>query len=743
MQNKCHKKHYDVVVVGGGLAGVCAAISSARLGVKTALIHDRPVLGGNSSSEIKVTPSGANQCGQKRHLRETGIIEELLMESWNRDPLRSFSLWDVILWEKVFTEPGLELFLNSSAQAVIMKDEKEIKAIHAIQISTEKEFILEGSIFIDCTGDGAVAFKSGAEFRMGREGKSQYGEDSAPAYADSCLLPSSLTFIARDIGKAVRFKAPEWAKKFKSDDDFPHRIHQTVSQGYWWIAYGGTWDTIAENEKIKYELLSILFGVWDHIKNYGDHGADNYALEWIGSVPGKRESRRFIGDYVLNQNDIETQVLFPDRIAYGGWNIDLHSPKGFYSKSGPFEHYRFLKEPYSIPLCCLYSRDINNLMFAGRNISVSHVALGSTRIQCTGAILGQVVGTTAFLCRKYNLVPRLVRQRHIEELQQLLLKNDCFIINCKNRDSEDLALKANISSSSTEKCEVRNHDEFKPLNVCRAELFPVSGSRIDKIYLLLKSSSGQDVNINLHLRKAKTIWKLDSTEDLAVSSALIPANTEKWVCFDFNVALGNGLYWIWISETEKISWAFSSKECPGLQSAVFNKEYGFWDTHRGDYCFVPEPESYPFTGSNVNNGTARPEQWPNIWISDSSKALPQYVDLKFGENISFNVVHITFNTNLSTYIPFDNINTIKKIFPEQKKYMAEAGIGMPDCVKDYCLYCRKNGRWEKILEVNGNYQRFRKHSFDTLLSDELRLEILSTNGSASAQVYEIRVYNEK
>ena len=282
------KKIYDVIVVGGGLAGISAAISSARLGSKVALVHDRPVLGGNSSSEISVQIGGADCCN--KNARETGIIEELRIEDRYRNHTESKngminSVWDTVLWEWITREKNIDLYLNTVAEEVIMRDSKIIESIIAQQISSERRFQLKADIFVDASGDGAIAYSAGAEFKMGRESQDEFKEKKAPKIADKWTMGSSLLFRAKDMGRPVSFKPPSWAYNFPTDKDLPFRKHSHIQSGFWWIEYGGTLDTIKDNEKIRDELLKILFGVWDHIKNYGDHGADNYALDWVSSIP--------------------------------------------------------------------------------------------------------------------------------------------------------------------------------------------------------------------------------------------------------------------------------------------------------------------------------------------------------------------------------------------------------------------------------------------------------------------------
>ncbi|MCR2022726.1 FAD-dependent oxidoreductase, partial [Blautia pseudococcoides] len=293
------KKIYEVIVVGGGMAGVCAAIASARTGACTALIQDRPVLGGNASSEIRMHICGATHHGHRENARETGILEEILLENRSRNPQHSFSIFDTVLWEKVRQEEKLELYLNTRVTDVETADGR-ILNLKAHQLTTEKEFMLEGNLYMDCTGDGMIGARAGASVRQGREGRAEFGETYAPDEPDTGTMGNSLMFRAVDMGKPVPFKRPQWAYEY-SEEDLAYRGHSDycskmqnydIESGYWWIELGGTQNTIDDAEEIRDELLKTLYGVWDHIKNKGDHGAENYALDWVQFLPGKRESRR-------------------------------------------------------------------------------------------------------------------------------------------------------------------------------------------------------------------------------------------------------------------------------------------------------------------------------------------------------------------------------------------------------------------------------------------------------------------
>ncbi|MCX6377594.1 MAG: FAD-dependent oxidoreductase, partial [Armatimonadetes bacterium] len=280
-------------------------------------------------------------------------------------------------------------------------------------------------VFADCSGDAILAPLTGAEFRVGREARSEYGESIEPEVADKKTMGMTCLFQAYDFGKPQPFEPPSWAYDFPTEADLPNRHHGWLEMGYWWVELGGENDSIHDTEKIRDELLKIVYGIWDHLKNHGDHGAANWVLDWVQFLPGKRESRRYTGDHVLTQNDVEAEGRFPDVVAYGGWTMDDHNPGGFRYK-GPPTIFHPAPSPYGIPYRCLCSKNVENLMFAGRCASMSHAAMSSTRVMGTASVMGQAVGTAAALVAKDGLTPPEIGKR-IGELQQALIRDDCYL----------------------------------------------------------------------------------------------------------------------------------------------------------------------------------------------------------------------------------------------------------------------------------------------------------------------------
>lgn len=500
---------FDFCVVGGGIAGLCAAISAARLGARVAIVQDRPVFGGNSSSETRVHICGADRHNSVKNMRETGILEELRLENLRRNPNKNFSIWDTILYEKVRFQPNLTYFLNGSCLKAEM-DGSRIRSITAWQLTTETLHTIEAAIFADCSGDGILAPLAGAEYRAGREARSEYGESIAPEAADKRTMGMTCLFQSRKYDTPQPFEPPSWACRFDSDSDLPYGAqgHRWWEMGYWWVELGGEHDSIHDTESLRDELLKITFGVWDHIKNRGDHGADHWALEWIQFLPAKREGRRYIGDHVLTQNDVEKEGRFPDLVAYGGWSMDDHHPAGFRGvKLGhPATLFHHAPSPYGISYRCLYSKNIANLMFAGRCASATHGAMSSTRVMGTGASMGQAVGAAAALAVKKKLTPREVGRHCIDELQQSLLRQDCYLPWVTQKFSE-LTMEARPSASSGNPGPLRDGTNRPVGNDSHAwdgrigesvEYVWPSPRKISSLTLLLDSALSRNVQMSYH-----------------------------------------------------------------------------------------------------------------------------------------------------------------------------------------------------------------------------------------------------
>ena len=439
----------DFLVAGGGMAGVCAAISAARNGARVVLVQDRSRLGGNASSEVRMHIVGADAHRHRHGWREGGLLEEFRLENAATNPHYEWELWDLMLYDKVVSEPGITLLLDSTLYAAKL-EEGSIQEVMVRCDRTEHLYRIRAKYFADCTGDCRLALEAGATMRSGIEARSEFNESLAPEEASRETLGSSILFTSRDYGHPVPFTPPKWARKV-TEEQLKFRHHASWEYGYWWIEWGGKMDTIRDNERIRFELLSYALGVWDHIKNSGMHpSSETWGMKWIGMIPGKRESRRIVGDHILTQSDLNGVTGdFEDAVAIGGWPFDDHPPGGFDDIEARPSKAVQVKDVYNIPLRALYSKDINNLFMAGRNISATHVAFTSTRVMGTCAVEGQAIGTAAALCIRYDLAPQglYTNKQRLSELQQVLLRDDQTIRNRKNEDPHDLARSAKVRAS--------------------------------------------------------------------------------------------------------------------------------------------------------------------------------------------------------------------------------------------------------------------------------------------------------
>ncbi|MCF7943841.1 MAG: FAD-dependent oxidoreductase, partial [Spirochaetia bacterium] len=544
------------------------------------------------------------------------------------------------------------------------------------------------------------------------------------------------------------FHPPSWIEHFAADEDLLYRTHDDITAGYWWIEVGNPpFDTITDNEKIRDELYRQLLGVWDHIKNQDDHGADNLHIDFIGAVPGKRESRRIVGDYMMVEADIQRDAGFRDAVAYGGWFCDLHTMGGLLNKTE-------LPEPsfnndlsevdkrqmytYSIPLRSLYSRKIENLLMAGRNISVSHVALGSTRLMATCAVIGQAAGTSAVWCVKKRKNPREICEEYIGEIQTQLLKDDCYIPGQKNRDPDDIARTAEVSVSSHAKLvfppgEIGfefEHPKQKTytrsnLDTERAQLFPCSTGKVSQINLQLHSESKSEQMVKVSIYKAKNIVGFDCKELLFTKEINVPAGYRGYFPVTCGVETDSqSLLYVTAVSNKEVFWLYSPKPPTGTVSAA--RIIKNWKPQKGSYGLQLIPESCPYRGENLLSGITRPDEWTNIWISDPEKEGMAWVTYKFSKQQMINVIHLTFDTNVNL------------------AHMSVPGLyKAPECVKDYrILGLAHNNNWIELVSVSGNFQRKCIHRIKEVSVSSLKLEIQETNGDSSARLYELRAYHE-
>ena len=410
---------YDFVVVGAGIAGMCAAVSAARLGCKVALINDRPVVGGNNSSEIRVHLGGRIEVGPYKNL---GNLQKEFSPSrgGNAQPAQYYEDDKKMNWLK--QEKNVELFTN---YRVVRLDKKEnrIVSVVAKHIESGKELRFKAPLFSDCTGDGTIGYLAGADYRMGREARKEFGESLAPEQADKMTMGSSIQWYSIEEEKPSTFPPFDYGLTFNDT------ICEQVTMGEWTWETGMDRDPISDAEQIRDYGMLVVYSNWSFLKN-SPSTREKYArrrLDWVAYVAGKRESRRLLGDYILKEDDIKKNVAHEDASFTTSWSIDLHRKEKKNSLHFPGREFKaetthIYIYPYAVPYRCLYSRNIDNLFMAGRNISVTHVALGTVRVMRTTGMMGEVVGMAASLCKQYGIYPREVYRLHLDELKHLMEK---------------------------------------------------------------------------------------------------------------------------------------------------------------------------------------------------------------------------------------------------------------------------------------------------------------------------------
>jgi hypothetical protein len=437
------EKHVvDLCVVGGGMAGLIASVAAARRGASVLLIHDRPVLGGNASSEVRMWICGAHG----HHRKETGILEEIQLLNLSRNSDGNYSVWDSVLYEFAKMTPGLTTLLNCSCNDLAMEGDR-ITALNAWQLTTQTWHTVEAKMFVDSSGDSILAPLSGAEVRVGRESREQTGEPIAPLESDLKTMGNTILLQLEETAEPQDFSPPTWAYYFDDESNLPSRVGSGFGHNFWWLEIGGLQNTIKDSEVIYDDLVRAAWGVWDYMKHRGPQAEKlkNWRLKWLGALPGKRENRRYVGPHVLNQMDIESEGKFKDIVAYGGWSMDDHHPAGL-MYPGAATIFHPAPSPYGIPLRSLYSKSIANLFCAGRNISATHAALSSTRVMATCSIIGQAVGTAAALCLSQGIVARDLGSSDIRLLQERLMQDDCWLPGL-TRSASDLMRAAKMCAS--------------------------------------------------------------------------------------------------------------------------------------------------------------------------------------------------------------------------------------------------------------------------------------------------------
>ncbi len=660
----------DLVVVGGGMAGVCCAITAARQGISVVLIQDRPVLGGNASSEVRLWILGAtsHMGNNNRWAREGGVIDELLVENVFRNPEGNTVIFDTIMLEKVIEEKNINLLLNTAVYETLKSGPNRIMEVRAFCSQNSTLYRVSAGLFCDASGDGIVGFQAGAAFRMGAEASSEFNEPFAPSREYGELLGHSIYFMSKDLGKPVDFVPPSYA--LMDITQIPrYRKFNVEEHGcwLWWLEYGGRLDTVHESETIKWELWKVVYGVWNYIKNSGQFPeAANLTLEWVGLIPGKRESRRFEGLYMLRQGDLVRQKHFYDTVAHGGWAIDLHPADGVFSEKPGCNQWHS-KGVYSIPYRTMVSQNIENLFLAGRIISASHVAFGSTRVMATCAHNAQAVGVAAALVKKLGIKPAdLAAEEHIGVLQKELLKTGQYIPHVALKDPDDLMGSATISVSSTLNLEELKFDgPLFPLIYGVAQLLPVQPGPFPSVEVEI--SVAEDCDLEVSIRQSSKVYNFTPDVILAHHTYKLKKGLQR-LGIDLDVTLADETYaFVCFHKQPECSLRMSHTRVTGIVS-VFNKQnipvsnYGrqdpdpalgfesfeFWVPIRRpqghNIAMKIHPGIRAFGAEQIRNGIFRPYLRPNAWVASPENPEPVLI-VNWPEIQSIRKMVLSFDTD--------------------------------------------------------------------------------------------------
>lgn len=734
----------DLAIAGGGVAGTCCAITAARAGIRVILVQDRPVLGGNASSEVRLWLLGAtsHMGNNNRWAREGGVMDEILVENLYRNPEGNPLILDTILLEKVVAEENITLLLNTAVDSVDKESESRIKGVRAFCSQNSTEYAISAPLFCDASGDGIVGFLAGAPFRMGAESREEFGEGFAPDKGYGELLGHSLYFYSKDVGRPVRYVPPAFALKDITQIPRYRDIRGTDSGcRFWWFEWGGRLDTVHETERIKWELWKVAYGVWDYIKNSGKFPeAENLTLEWVGTIPGKRESRRFEGDYVLRQQDLVEQQCHDDAVSFGGWAIDLHPADGVYSELSPCTQWHS-KGVYQIPWRCMYSRSIENLFLTGRLISVSHVAFGSTRVMATCGHNAQAVGMAAAICTSCDVLPRDVP---IKKLQQRLLRSGQYIPGVALADADDLVRSADISSSSRYLLQELPADgERISLDASRAMLLPVPAGSLPAVTFLVDAEEATELQIEVRgsaksgnhtpecLLHSQTV---QLNRGLSQRVTVHPRARAENACYVAYCLLRNPRVRVHTSServtgilslSQSMNKAVAKGAVQEPPSGIGIDTFEFWLPSRRpggkNLAITVEPALDLFGPENVRNGCGRPTVQPNAWVAAPDDTSPT-LTLRWSQSQKIGRIELEFDTD------FDH--------PMESVLMGHPEREMPFCVKRYRILC--DGR--TIYECADNHQTRNEVVFDTPReAAAIAIEVLETHGTPAA-LFQVKSY---
>ncbi len=739
----------DFVIVGGGLAGVCAAITAARQGVSVVLVQDRPVLGGNASSEVRLWALGAtsHMGNNNRWSREGGVIDEIMIENIYRNPEGNPLFFDALLLDKIRAEGHISLLLNTAVFSAEKETAQKISSVRAFNSQNSTLYVISAPLFCDASGDGILGYLAGAAYRIGAETAGEFNEPFAPDESYGTCLGHTIFFYTKETGHPVRYTPPDFA--LKDIGQIPRHTKISVrSHGcsLWWLEYGGRMDTIHQTEEIKWELWKVAYGVWNYLKNSGKFPETaNQTLEWIGTIPGKRESRRFEGDYMLNQSDIVEQKRFEDAVSFGGWAVDLHPADGVYSDQAACTQYHG-KGVYQIPFRALYSRTLDNLLIAGRLISASHVAFGSTRVMMTAAHNAQAVGMAAALCREGHLSPReLVEPSRMALLQRRLQRSGQYIPHLPCHDRDDLARQADMEvSSELVLGEIAPSEQSETLDCARALLLPVVGGPLPAVTFFVDAAEAGTMLFQLRSSSRPGNFTPDCIRE--VKMIIVNPGENQAVTVQFSVELEQPQYvFICIMPCAGVALRLSEARVTGVMALVHSANpavavsavqsppagcgfdtFEFWLPERrpAGKLLAAEfsPPLRPFGKEQLRSGYLRPFIQSNAWVAAREDPAPE-LTLKWERPQVIREMVLFFDAD------YDHaMESVQYGHPERE---------MPFCVKHFQV---ADAAGTVLFEERDNHQgRVSVRFSEAVRTSTLTLKIRETHG-APAALFAVCVY---
>ena len=719
----------DVAVIGGGPGGVCAAISAARLGLSVVLAGNRPVLGGNSSSEIRVWTRGAVGAGNL-FAEEMGVWGLLKLQNLYKNPEANPVFWDEILLDNVLQQKNLQLYLNTDITDIFLEN-GIVTAVTGHQQGTEKALRIEAAFFIDATGDGTLGAKAGVPYYMGNQ--RMFGETGSKAEAPS-LLGSSILYYTRREDHPVPFVPPAYAYDIEEIEQILDHGGRVVSEKLsgsdcWWFEYGGHSDTIAHSQDIGIELKRLVMGVWNYIKNSGKFDADCYTLDWIGSLPGKRESRRMETEYLLQERDILEGSQFPDAAFYGGWYMDFH-PAGGIRDSDEANCIQIPVNVYQIPLRCLYRQEVKNLLFAGRDIGTERGAFVSSRVMNTCALSGQAAATLAWACIRHQRPPNALAPEQIRVIQQTLLREDMLIPGVAAQDAEDLIPTGTLQASSVHSGEATFSGESMVLKQGGFVVFP--GLAGKELQLSIRSEGTATLKWTLsstmlpsRLREGRREgdgqWQLHSGENQV--SLTVPETCGGRFCtLTFAPAAGVSLL---LAKDDRTGFVCGHRDDPRYRAPM-----AAYRSREGEAIYGP---------TNVSIGYSRPWGTVNQWNAAPEDNAP-WLECRWNQEKVLRKIILYFDPELSMEIPSSRTAHWEK----SHLFVARAGMP-PQLVKAFRLQILdRDGRWETVWQQENNFQRMVGVTMpDAVTTTALRVLLDETWGGRSPAVYELRAYAEE